>query len=255
MAKGGAEPGPRSVIVRTLTPIGWTLLAISAVAALFMLVHASTERVTSPEAGRGLGVYAALLVMAIIALMGWLFSIAARKQSAAGLITMTLLLAYPITLLIARPLVLGYRTWKSEREQGRVGEFQDAALRQTANAIKANDTLVRPNARSERVRRSRQSANSCENGGYRLQPDGLPALVHFIGAQQWELALYLIDKGANLHLKNADGLSRQSLFERMEGWRVWCAFRRLGQRADRDCEATSGERIAVKRVAAPVVVA
>lgn len=40
-----------------------------------------------------------------------------------------------------------------------------------------------------------------------LQNSGVPAIVSFIGQQDWESALYLIEKGANLDIRNADGLS------------------------------------------------
>jgi hypothetical protein len=61
----------------------------------------------------------------------------------------------------------------------------------------------------------------------RIQPGGVPAVVDLIGTQQWDSALYLIEKGANLDLKNERGLSvdyylndwKDSVFgERPEGW-------------------------------------
>jgi len=41
----------------------------------------------------------------------------------------------------------------------------------------------------------------------RIQSDGTPAVVHFISTRQWESALYLIEKGANLDVVNSHGLS------------------------------------------------
>jgi hypothetical protein len=134
------NPKSKPVLVRTLIPVGWTLLGILTLATLYMMVRVSTERTTSPEAGRGLGIYVVLFMMGIVALMGWLFSIAARKQSTAGLITMTFLLTYPLAMLVARPIVLAYKSWKWERESGRVGVFPDQALRALAKGAKSNDT-------------------------------------------------------------------------------------------------------------------
>ena len=41
----------------------------------------------------------------------------------------------------------------------------------------------------------------------RPQGSGVPAVVHYIGANHWESALYLIERGARLDVANADGLS------------------------------------------------
>jgi len=41
----------------------------------------------------------------------------------------------------------------------------------------------------------------------RIQPDGVPAIVGLIGTRQWESALYLIEKGADLDVSTTHGLS------------------------------------------------
>src|SRR5690242_16891454 len=46
---------------RILVPVNWTLWAILLALLLYGLVRVSTERTTSPEAGRGLGIFAVLL--------------------------------------------------------------------------------------------------------------------------------------------------------------------------------------------------
>jgi ankyrin repeat protein len=60
-----------------------------------------------------------------------------------------------------------------------------------------------------------------------LQPSGLPPVVGFISTRDWDSAIYLINKGARLDLKNADGLSvdywleqwKESVYgEHPEGW-------------------------------------
>src|SRR5215204_5660096 len=61
----------------------------------------------------------------------------------------------------------------------------------------------------------------------RIQSDGTPAVVRFIGTRQWDSALYLIEKGAKLDIVNVNGLSvdyylnewKESVFgEHPEGW-------------------------------------
>jgi hypothetical protein len=61
----------------------------------------------------------------------------------------------------------------------------------------------------------------------RIQSDGTPAVVRFIGTRQWDSALYLIEKGARLDIVNQYGLSvdyylndwKESVFgEHPEGW-------------------------------------
>jgi hypothetical protein len=42
---------------------------------------------------------------------------------------------------------------------------------------------------------------------HRIQSDGTPAVVRFIGTRQWDSALYLIEKGARLDLVKMNGLS------------------------------------------------
>jgi hypothetical protein len=60
-----------------------------------------------------------------------------------------------------------------------------------------------------------------------LQSGGLPPLVSFISQREWDSAVYLINNGARLDLKNADGLSvdywleqwKESVYgEHPEGW-------------------------------------
>ena len=61
----------------------------------------------------------------------------------------------------------------------------------------------------------------------RLQGSGVPVIVHYIGANHWDSALYLIERGARLDVANADGLSvdyylkswRESVYgAHPEGW-------------------------------------
>ena len=304
MPNEGTEPRSKgkSVIARFLIPLGWTLWSILLLILLYGLVQVSTERTSSPEAGRGLGVYMVLFLMALLAGAGWLLSVAARKQSPTGLILMTLLLLYPLVMLVAIPTVRWYKDRRFANEEARVGDFLHPTLKPIARAIRENDTatlarllsakpaldgadragndllayalvVVRDrkgsaepvrmlleagaDPRASRVGGGDDVVNFMVNGGTpaaheamrlllehgadpnapsgeggrtpiarvykepeivrllvehgadidRIQPDGVPAVVKFIGASEWESALYLIEKGANLDAKNAEGLS------------------------------------------------
>lgn len=304
MHNDDAEPNPKRgpVLIRTLIQVCWVLWAILILVALYGLVLVSTERTSSPEAGRGLGVFAVLFVMLILAVMAWMLLLASRKQSTGGLITLTILLAYPLVMLVAQPGIQAYKRWSFANEEARNGSFNDPALKAIAQAISGNDTLTLrhllngkapPEGRdragndilayalylvrdkkgsAEPVRllleagadpRKSPTANGddvvnfmvfggsdaareamrllLEHGADpnavdpqtgqtpirsiynepeilralvdhgadidRIQPDGVPALVHLISTRQWDSALYVIEKGANLDVVNADGLS------------------------------------------------
>jgi hypothetical protein len=316
------KPPMPPALVRLLIPLSWTLLGVLAVAALVALVMALTDRTRSPEATSGLGVMAAVLLLVLVVVLAVLLNMATRRQSPAGLIALTLVLAWPLAVLVARPAVLAYRRQAVEREEGRVGDFTDPVARPMAQGIAASDTaaLMRllggqppPTSRDRagndllayavlmvrdrhgstgplRVlldagadpRRSRVSgtldvvnfiirgtspsalealqvllergadpnAVDAETGKTpiagtykqpemiralvehgadidRVQPNGFPAIVDVIATQEWESALYLIEKGADLDVQNADGLSvdyylkswKDSVFgEHPEGW-------------------------------------
>ncbi|MGH7712616.1 MAG: hypothetical protein ACREOG_15095 [Gemmatimonadaceae bacterium] len=130
------------MLVRILIPVCWTLWGILLLVALYAVFMVSTERTSSPEAGRGLGIFAVLFLMALLALAGWLLAVAARKQSSAGLITMALVLLYPLVALVAHPAIQAYKRRSFEKAEARVGDFSDPTLKSMAQAIKSNDTLT-----------------------------------------------------------------------------------------------------------------
>lgn len=316
------KPPMTPALVRLLIPLAWTLLGVLAVAALVAFAMALTDRTRSPEASSGLGVMAAVLLLVLVAILAVFVNMAARRQSPAGLIALTLVLAWPLVVLVARPAVLAHKRQAVEREEGRVGDFTDPATRPMAQAIAAGDTatLLRllggqppPTGRDRagndllayavlmvrdrqggtgalRVlldagadpRRSRVSdtldvvnfiirgssptalealqlllehgadpnAVDAETGKTpiagtyrqpemiralvehradidRVQPNGVPAIVDIIATQEWESALYLVEKHADLDVQSADGLSvdyylkswKDSVFgEHPEGW-------------------------------------
>jgi hypothetical protein len=244
---------------------------------------------------------AAVLVLVLLAVAGALLYTAVRKQSSAGIITMTVLLAWPAVLLVAGPLVKGYKERSFATDEARVGDFRDAVLASLARAIEQGDTTrlgqllngQPPSEGKDRagnnllayslvvVRDKTGSASAVrvlldagadpgktrmgsgediirylvvapspevhetlrlllehgadpdvvdpqagdtplgiahdletvhllvEHGAKvdRIQFNGLPAVVRFIGQRDWASALYLIEKEARLDIANDDGLS------------------------------------------------
>jgi len=304
MHNDNAEPTPKSgpELIRTLIQVCWLLWGVLMLVALYGLVLVSTERTSSPEAGRGLGVFAVLFVMLLLAFGAWMLVIAARKQSTGGVITLLILFAYPLVMLVAQPGVRAYKRWSFANEEARNGAFGGAKLKSIAQAIAGNDTLtlkrlldgkaapegkdragndllayalylvrdkqgsVEPvrvllgagtDPRTSRTANGEDVVNYMVFGGSdaareamrlllehgadpnaadpetgqtpirsiynepqilralvdhgadidRIQPDGVPAIVHLISTRQWDSALYLIEKGAKLDVVNANGLS------------------------------------------------
>lgn len=321
MPNEGIEPDThRKTVTGILTKVDWSLWGALVILAIYSMIRMATER-SSPE-GRGLGGLAALLLIVMLAGSAAAITVAVRKQSQTGLVTMAVLMAWPLVFLVADPLIKAKRARGYAAADANVGDFKDAALALMALAIAQNDTVTlarllngqRPPAGKDRAgndllayslvlvrekagsaapvralldagadpRATRmgngedvvtymvfgrspnaaeamrlllargadpnavdsQSANTplgavsdnpeivraLVDGGAdidRLQSDGTPAVVHYIGTRQWESALYLIQKGANLDLANSHGLSvdyylndwKDSVFgDHPEGW-------------------------------------
>ena len=144
MQNEGTELNPKSkaVLARILIPLCWTLWSVLLLLVLYLLFRVATERDSSPEAPRGLGVSAVAFILLLLGGVGWLLSVAARKQSTAGLITMTVLLAYPLVMLVAQPIVMASKRRSFEQDAARVGDFTDSTLQAMAQAIRSNDTLT-----------------------------------------------------------------------------------------------------------------
>ncbi|MGH7693422.1 MAG: hypothetical protein ACRENH_00495 [Gemmatimonadaceae bacterium] len=112
------------MLVRILVPLCWTLWGILVVIMLYWLIRVSTEQTRTPEAGPGLGIFAVLSVLALLALAGVLLKVAARKESAVGLIALTLVLLWPLVFLIADPIMRANKLRRFERAEARVSEAQ-----------------------------------------------------------------------------------------------------------------------------------
>jgi hypothetical protein len=305
---------------------------------LYGLVRVSTERTSSPEAGRGLGVMLVVALLVVAGIAGVLLNLAVRKQSTAGLVTMALVLGWPVFVLVASPVVRAYKERRFENEFARTGDFRDPSLAAMAQAIRANDTatlsrlldgqppppgadragndllawaliMVRDQRGSPAPVRVLLEAGASprltrmgsgedvlsfmvrgltptgrdvvrlllehgadpnvrdpqseftplgeldgepelvrllvEHGAdmNALQFNGVTPLIRYIMRRDWESALYLVTMGADLDVKNADGLSvdyylndwKESVFgEHPEGW-------------DRVRNAIAARRIAARR--------
>jgi hypothetical protein len=124
---------------KVLIPVGWTLWG-----ALFLLLiwgfwRVLTERSHSPEMARGSGIVVIGFLLIVVAGLGVWLAWATRHGSSGGLITVTLLLAYPITLLALSPIVGAWKTWRLESEMARVGDFREPASRALAEKIQLGD--------------------------------------------------------------------------------------------------------------------
>jgi hypothetical protein len=125
---------------RFLVPLAWTLLGITVVAALYALLRAATDRTSTPEAGRGLGVLVVGAVLVIVVIVGVLLYVAVRKQSTIGITVLVIVLAWPLFVLVATPLVNAWKERRIENEYDSVGDFRDPVLASMAAAIVAGDT-------------------------------------------------------------------------------------------------------------------
>lgn len=310
----------RKIVTGILIKVDWSLWGALVILAIYAMIRMATER-SGPE-GRGLGGLAAVLLLVLLAGTAAAIGAAARKQSQIGLITMAVIMAWPLVFLIADPMIKARKARGYAVAETRVGDFKDAAVASVARAIAQNDTAAltrllngqRPPAGKDRAgndllayslvlvrdragsaspvrvlldagadpRQTRmgsgedvvsyvvfgrspdahqamrlllghgadpnvadpQSGNTplgtvngdpemvraLVDGGAdidRRQSDGTPAVVQFIATRQWESALYLIEKGANLDLANSHGVSvdyylsewKESVFgDHPDGW-------------------------------------
>lgn len=235
------EPKGKPVILRTLVPIDWALWGILVILALYGLVKVSTEGRGSPEAGPGLGIFTVLLLLALLAAAGFALRAAARRESIAGVITMTVILAWPCVFLVADPAMKAYKRRKyanAELDVGLSPLAQAIGRKDTAALARLLDAGADPNQVDPKsgntplgdVNKDPEMVRILVDHGAdidRIQPDGTTPVVRFIGTRQWESAVYLIEKGANLDVVNKYGVSvdyylnewKESVFgEHPQGW-------------------------------------
>jgi hypothetical protein len=122
--------------------VAWSLWGILLLGVLYMAVRMATERTSSPEAGPGLGLFLILLLLGVLAGLAALLVWAGRKQSHAGLIVLMIVLVYPLVMLIARPIIIGYKQHQWDKEAARNGDFPDSTLAAMATAIRSDDVAA-----------------------------------------------------------------------------------------------------------------
>jgi len=126
-------------ITRYLIPASWTLWGLLFLVLAWGFVNTLVEPYDSPEVSPGVGTLVVGCLLVTFIGVGFLLLWATRRRSTAGLIALTLLLAYPVVLGIVSPLVRTWNTWQFERELSRVGEFPDPASRALAKSIESGD--------------------------------------------------------------------------------------------------------------------
>jgi hypothetical protein len=313
----------RGCTAKYLIRISWTFWGGLFLLLMWGFVQVLVEESPGPEvSSRALGIVVLGFSLVVFAGVGGWLLWATRHRSTAALVVLTLLLSFPVVVLIASPVVRVWETWRFEHELASVGDFPDPASRALAEKIRSGDVsgiqrllgdgpppdardqagndllafaaaMVRDeNANPESVRilleagadpgESRTSdggnllhfmvldrapssvevvrllleygadpnAVDPESGvtpmalsGARpdmvrllteagadidqLLPGGESMLVRFISMQQWDSALFLIQRGAKLDVTNPDGLSvdyylrefRDSVYgQHPEGW-------------------------------------
>jgi hypothetical protein len=126
-------------IAKYLIPVSWTLWGILVLISLWSVVKALTERSYSPEVSPSLGIFVMGFLLLVLAGVGLLLFSATRRRSSGVVITLTLLMAYPVVILVASPVVRAWKTRQFERDLARVGEFPDPASRALAESIRSGD--------------------------------------------------------------------------------------------------------------------
>lgn len=98
--------------MKFLIILNWTLWSALLLALLYALVAILSEGRTSPEAGPALGVFFVGAGLVFSAGTGGLVYWLTQRKSVTGLIILSLILAWPLVPLVARPIVMAFKDWK-----------------------------------------------------------------------------------------------------------------------------------------------
>ncbi len=128
--------------MRILLIVAWALWAVLFSAALYGVIATALERQSAPEVGSGFGLMVALPLLAVVLALGALLYWLQSSGSLTGLSVLTVLMVLPVAVLVARPLVLGFKDWRFEREAARVGDFGDPVARVIAAAVREGDSAA-----------------------------------------------------------------------------------------------------------------
>ncbi len=126
-------------ISKYLIPISWTLWGFLFLVLVWGFVYALVDDTHTPDLSRVVGPLVVGALLVLFAGVGLVLFWATRRRSTWALIVLTLLLMYPIVILIAIPVVRTWETWRFERELARVGDFTDPASRAMAESIESGD--------------------------------------------------------------------------------------------------------------------
>ena len=128
--------------LNVLVPLAWICWSI-----LLGVVIASTVLMVrdwqpSPDGALGFAyVFIPIIYILVLGAGGLLFAFT-KSQSQVGVFVMTVVLVFPLAILIAEPSVKAYQRWSFEREYARVGQFKEPALRPIAEAIRVGDSAT-----------------------------------------------------------------------------------------------------------------
>src|SRR5690349_1646206 len=141
MPNEGIEPhSKRKTVTSILIKIDWSLLGALVLLAIYSTLRIATER-SGPE-GRGLGGLAVVLMVALLGVCAFAVNVAVRRQSTTGLITMAVIMAWPLVFLVADPVIKARKSRAYAAAESNVGDFKDPALATMAKAIAQNDTVA-----------------------------------------------------------------------------------------------------------------
>jgi hypothetical protein len=125
--------------MKILLPIAWTAWGAAILAVLYGLYAVSTERATSPEAGRGLGVAAVLFVLLLTVGAGFALHRLARRESLVGVLVVLGILLWPAIGFVADRIIRAAKERSYAAEAAREGDFAQPGAQRVAAAIAAGD--------------------------------------------------------------------------------------------------------------------
>lgn len=128
--------------MKILLIVAWALWAVLVSAALYGVVATMLERQSAPEVGSGFGLMVTIPLLAVVLALGALLYWLQGSGSQTGMIVLTALMALPVALMVARPLVLGFNDWRFAQEASRVGDFGDPVARAIAAAVREGDSAA-----------------------------------------------------------------------------------------------------------------
>lgn len=103
--------------MKFLVVLNWTLWSALFISLSYALVVILTERTRGPKAGPGLGIFLLVLGLVFSVATGTSIYWLTQKQSVPGMLLMSLVLVWPVTSMVARPISLACRDWKYAQQK------------------------------------------------------------------------------------------------------------------------------------------